>query len=396
VIVVAAGGAGTLAGPVVGAFAVTFGLGLDVFQTHLRDKLGLVFGGLALVVVALAPSGLVGAARDLWNRRRPPRETTSAAPSGAAPAESGPVAAPSGRPSDGPLPTSLSAAGPAPAPASPLAARTRPMGAGATGRTAGAAPGAPVLLSVRGLRRTFGGVTALDGLDLDVVAGTVHAVIGPNGSGKSTFVNLVSGAERPTGGRLVLAGRDITDLPAHRRAALGVARTFQGVHVWPRMGVLENVLAGAHVRGTAGLGRCLLGLAGAEERRLRATAGELLDLVGLGPKAGERAGGLTLAEQRRLELARALAAGPTLLLLDEPASGMDGGEIDGLVNLLARLTGDGLTVVLVEHHVDAVVALADTVTVVDQGVKVAEGPPTVVVHDHAVREVYLGPVTGRW
>ena len=361
VITVAVGGAGTLAGPVVGALVLTFGLGLDVFQDHLRDKLGLVFGCLALVVVALAPDGLVGAAGRLNGLR--PRRPLPDPPAGE-PETRGTPPAPR-----------LPAAVPVPAQAIPV----RPVG-GAS----------PVLLSVRGLTRSFGGVAALDGFDLDVVAGSVHAVIGPNGSGKSTFVNVVTGVERATGGRVTLAGRDITGLPAHRRAALGVARTFQGVHVWPRMAVVDNVLAGAHVRGRAGLGRCLFGLAGAEERHLRARAASLLDLVGLTGRAGERAGALPLAEQRRLELARALAAEPTLLLLDEPAAGMDRPEVDWLVGLVARLRDGGVTVVLVEHHVEAVFALADTVTVLHQGATLAEGTPAEVARHPLVREAYLG------
>ena len=365
VITVAVGGVGTLAGPVVGAFALTFGLGLDVFQEHLRDKLGLVFGALALAVVAVAPSGLVGAVRGLANRRLSRSPRPGLRPEGLGPQR---------------VPTRQVTA----------AVRSNP---GPSAATAGLtdAGGTAMLLSVRGLTRSFGGVCALAGLDLDVAPGSVHAVIGPNGSGKSTFVHVVTGVERATAGQVTLAGRDVTDVPAHRRAALGMARTFQGVRVWHRMGVLENVLAGAHVRGTAGLGRCLLGLSGAEERRLRARAADLVDLVGLGSKAGERAGALTLAEQRHLELARALAADPVLLLLDEPAAGMDRAEVDGLVSLVAQLRDGGLTVVLVEHHVEAVLAVADVVTVVHEGVKLAEAAPSEVVSDPRVREAYLGP-----
>jgi len=365
VIAVAVGGAGTLAGPVVGAMLLTFGLGLDVFQDHLRDKLGLVFGGLALVMVAVAPDGIVGASRRLAALRRP-----------------APPAPPPGGPSPG---------GPSPPrsawwPAADASTPAVPM------RAPDAPPGGPppVLLSVRGLTRSFGGVAALDGLDLDVVAGSVHAVIGPNGSGKSTLVNVVTGLEKATGGTVTLAGRDITGLPAHRRASLGMARTFQGVHVWPRMGVVDNVLAGAHVRGRAGLGRCLCGLAGAEERRLRARAAALVDLVGLSGRKGERAEALTLAEQRRLELARALAAEPTLLLLDEPAAGMDRPEVEWLVDLVAQLRDRGMTVVLVEHHVEAVFSVADAVTVVHQGVTLAEGTPAEVARHPLVHEAYLG------
>lgn len=359
VITVAVGGVGTLAGPVVGAFLLTFGLGADVVQEHLRDKLGLVLGGIALAVVALAPTGLVGAARRLAGRRPPC--APGAVPVAPAPEEP-----------------------PAPGPGVPP--RPRPAG-----RPAPA--GGRALLSVRGLTRSFGGVTALGGLDLDVAAGSVHAVIGPNGSGKSTFVNAVTGVDRATSGRVTLAGRDVTGLPAHRRAALGMARTFQGVRVWPRMTVLDNVLAGGHVHGGAGLARSLVGLGRAEERRLRARAGDLLALVGLDAAAGRRAGDLTLAEQRSLELARALACEPVLLLLDEPAAGLDMAERERLGGLVRALRADGLTIVIVEHHMEMVLALADTVTVVHEGVKLAEGPPADVAADRRVREAYLGPAT---
>lgn len=350
VITVAVGGAGTLSGPVVGAFVLTFGLGADVLQEHLRDKLGLVFGILALAVVAVAPDGLVGAARGL--RPAPP----------------GPAPVPPSSDDEGRW-----------MPGRVRAGAGTPLGTGAA------------LLSVRGLARTFGGVTALGGLDLDVAEGSVHAVIGPNGSGKSTLVNVVTGLEPATAGRVTLAGRDITFLAAHRRAALGMARTFQGVRVWTRMTVLENALAGAHLRGTAGLGRCLLGIDRAEERRLRARAEKLLALLGLEGEAGRRAGDLTLPEQRRLEVARALMAEPLLLLLDEPAAGLDAREREHLGTLLAGLRAGGMTILLVEHHMDTVLALADTVTVVHEGTRLAQGRPADVARDVLVRQAYLGP-----
>lgn len=350
VITIALGGVATLAGPVVGAFVITFGLGLGVVQEYLRDKLGLVFGALALIVVVLAPSGLVGAVRRGVDGRRPP--------------------APSGR---------VRPAGTAPAAVARRPERTE----------GGPAPGP--LLSVRGLTRSFGGITAVRGLDLDVAPGTVHAVLGPNGSGKSTLVNLVTGVERAGAGRVVFAGTDITALAAHRRAALGMARTFQGLAVGPRMGVLETVLVGAHARGDAGLGRSLLGLAGAEERRLRARAADLLDLVGLGGRAGGLVGSLTLAERRLVELARALAGDPRLLLLDEPAAGLDAGDVAHLVDLVGSLRDQGLTVVLVEHHLEAVSALADHASVLHEGALLAQGPPGEVMRDARVLEAFIGP-----
>ena len=362
VVTVAVGGVGTLAGPVLGAFALTFALGLDVVQDRLRDRLGLVFGVLALAVVAVAPTGLAGGLRRLVPVRSPPGEI--------------PGSGRGGRPQP-PAALHPAPAGPA-APADPATGPGEPPGSG------------PPLLRVRGLTRSFGGVAALAGLDLEVAAGTVHAVIGPNGSGKSTFVDVVSGLVAATGGRVELNGRDVTRLPAHRRTGAGIARTFQAVRVWPRMSVLDNVLAGAHTRGSAGLGRCLLGLAGAEERRLRADAAALLRLVGLDERAGEPAGALTLSEQRRLELARALAAEPALVLLDEPAAGLDRAEIDALGAVLRSLRDRGLAVVVVEHHLHTVFALADTVTVVDEGATLASGPPVRIAADPKVRGAYLG------
>ena len=344
VVAVALGGAGTLAGPVLGAFALTFGLGLDVVQERLRDRLGLVFGVVALAVVAVAPSGLVGAFRRRVPASAHPDGTTGAA----------------------------GEAAPDPSVAPP--------------------PDGTPVLRVRGLARSFGGVHALAGVDLEVAAGTVHAVVGPNGSGKSTFVDVVSGVVPATGGRVELCGRDITRLPAFRRTAAGMARTFQSVRVWPRMTVLENVLAGAHVRGSAGLGRCLLGLGRAEERRLRARAAVLLARVGLEGRAADPAGALTLSEQRRLEIARALAGEPVLLLLDEPAAGLDPAEVEALGGLIRSLAASGRAIVVVEHHVATVFSLAGTVTVLDDGATLASGPPARVAADPRVRDVYLGPV----
>ena len=361
VVAVAVGGAGTLAGPVVGAFALTFGLGLDVVQDRLRDRLGLAFGALALAVVAVAPSGLVGGVR-----RRP-----LARGGGGGPAPSGPTAG------AGSAAGAAAAAGAVPAVAT-------------VARRPGADPGAPAL-RVRGLCRSYGGVRALDGLDLDVAAGTVHAVVGPNGSGKSTLVDVVSGLVPATGGRVELHGRDVTALPAHRRTAGGMARTFQAVRVWSRMSVLDNVLAGAHVRGSAGLGRCLLGLHRGEERRLRGRAAALCALVGLHGREGEPAGALTLAEQRRLELARALAAEPGVVLLDEPAAGLDAAEVEALVAVIRSLQVAGMAVLVVEHRLDPVFSVADTVTVVHHGATLASGPPAQVAGDPGVRGAYLGP-----
>ena len=248
------------------------------------------------------------------------------------------------------------------------------------------------LLEVAGLTRRYAGLFAVDSVEMQVMPGGVHAVIGPNGAGKTTLFNLVSGLVPPSAGRIRFAGRDVTALPAERRAALGLARTFQNIRVFAAMTVLENVLTGLHARLSANLPSVVLRLPRfrAEERRAVARAREALDLVGLADKAGLRAQALSYGDQRRLEIARAMAPEPRLLLLDEPAAGMNPAETEALATLVRRLSGLGTTVLLVEHDMGFVMDISDRVTVLNFGRRIYEGTPQAVRQEPAVIEAYLG------
>ncbi len=248
------------------------------------------------------------------------------------------------------------------------------------------------LLEISGLTRRYAGLVAVDSVDMQVMPGGVHAVIGPNGAGKTTLFNLVSGLVPPSSGLIRLAGQDVTGLSANRRAALGLARTFQNIRVFAAMTVLENALTGLHTRLTIGLPGVVLRLPGfrTEERRAVARAREALDLVGLADKAGQRAQALSYGDQRRLEIARAMAPEPRLLLLDEPAAGMNPAETEALATLVRRLHEFGTTVLLVEHDMGFVMDISDTVTVLNFGKLIYEGAPQAVRQEPSVIEAYLG------
>jgi len=249
-----------------------------------------------------------------------------------------------------------------------------------------------MLLEVSGLTKSFGGVTAIADLDFGVPEGLIYAVIGPNGAGKTTLFNLLSGLYRPDEGRVRFAGQDLSQRPPHQIARLGLSRTFQNLQIFFNLSVLENVMVGAHGRGRSGLVGALLRTPAMrrEERRMRAWAWEALDGCGLGALAERPASALPYGALKRLEIARALAAQPRLLLLDEPAAGLNDTETLALRDLIGRLRDQGITLLLVEHHMDLVMAVADRLLVLDYGSRLAEGTPAAIRANPAVIAAYLG------
>ncbi|MDR2838938.1 MAG: branched-chain amino acid ABC transporter ATP-binding protein/permease, partial [Azonexus sp.] len=246
------------------------------------------------------------------------------------------------------------------------------------------------LLELRGLKRHFGGIKAVDGVDMAVKAGTVHGLIGPNGSGKSTAVNVISGLYAPSGGQLLLDGLPLPVGSLYRVAGAGVARTFQNLQLFGELSALDNVMVALRDTYRMPWPLVLLGFARGEERRAQADALALLQLVGLENQARVRARDLTYGAQRFLEIARALARKPRLLILDEPAAGLAHPDAHQLVDIIRRIHGRGIAIVLIEHHMDVVSALCDTVTVLDGGQIIAEGTADEVKRNPKVVEAYLG------
>jgi branched-chain amino acid transport system permease protein len=335
-------GGPSILGPALGAVCLTL---LDAFLARWPGLQHFTYGALLLFALYAMPQGLSGALAALLRRgqRRAPRVSK------------------------------------------PVAGEWMP-------RPGEPAPDTGVILRAEGLYKAYGGVVPVNEVAMELKPGHVHALIGPNGAGKTTLLNLLSGIVRPDRGAVVFAGRNTTTLRASQVCALGIARTFQNLKLFTHLSVLDNVLVGLHPHLKVGFWPCLLGLPSArrEERAARDEAMRLLAFAGLAERAHEAAGSLPYGLQRRLELARALATHPRLLLLDEPAAGLNPQETAELTALIGRIRDKGITVLLIEHHMDLVMAVSDHVLVLDYGAKIAEGAPVAVQRDARVIAAYLG------
>lgn len=335
-VMVILGGSGTIYGPLIGAALLT---GMDQLLSGLGDIRLVIYGGVLILVLYAIPEGFVGKLKKVFGHTKVDETGDSVA-----------------------SPVHMSAASPA------------------------------HRLTVRGLGKKFGGLAAVADVSFSVAPASVHAVVGPNGAGKTTLLNLISGITRPSSGEIAYGEVDLAACEIHRMTNAGIARTFQNLALFPEMTVLENVLVGMHTRLTSSLLSSIAQSPGfrREECKSRARALELLRFVGLDRLANEMATELPQGHQRLLEIARALAANPSLLLLDEPAAGLNATEISRLMKLIRDVRDSGVTVVLIEHHMRLVMNICDTITVLDFGKKIAEGVPEHVRHNAAVIEAYLG------